>query len=49
MFQSPQGQVYHAFGDVVVVTVSASAHAGFQMVLTQERLPFTADELGALN
>ena len=41
-------QLEEAFGDGIVVTVSASAHAGFQIVLAEECLRFAAVELGTL-
>ena len=33
----------------IVVTVTSSAHAGFQVVATQETLPFMTGELGRFN
>lgn len=41
-------QLEEALRNSVVVTVAPSAHAGFQVVLAKERLPFPAGELGAL-
>ena len=38
----PFQQLEEALRDGVVVTVAATAHAGFQIVLVQERLPFPA-------
>ena len=41
-------QLEEALRNSVVVTVASSAHAGFQVVLAKERMPFPAGELGAL-
>ena len=37
-----------AFGDGVVVTIATSAHAGFQVLLAEKRLPLPAGVLGTL-
>lgn len=44
----PLQELEEAFGYCVVVTVSAAAHAGFQIVLAKEHLPLAAGELRSL-
>ena len=41
-------ELKEALGDGVVMTVPATAHRGFQIVLTKKRLPFMAGELATL-
>ena len=41
-------ELEEALSDGVVVTVPASAHAGFQIMVFQKRLPFMASELASL-
>ena len=41
-------QLEEALGDGVIMVIAASAHAGYQIVLSEERLPFSAGELRAL-
>ena len=41
-------QLEEAFRNGVVMTVTTSAHAGFEVVLAQKRLPFPTGELGPL-
>ena len=44
----PFQQLKKAFSNIVIVTVNASAHARFQIVLRQESLPFSAGDLRTL-
>lgn len=41
-------QLKEAFNDRVIMAIAATAHAGFQVVLTDKRLPLTTCELAAL-
>ncbi|SFG57789.1 hypothetical protein SAMN04488517_1071, partial [Jannaschia rubra] len=45
----PLEKLEEAFRDCAVMTISASAHAGFEIVLRQECSPVVAPELPALN
>ena len=45
----PLQQLEETLRHGIVVTVTSSAHAGFQVVATQETLPFMTGELGRFN
>ena len=44
----PFQKLEEALGDGIVMALAASAHAGFQIVLAEKRLPLAAGELGTL-